>query len=59
MTRQKLIQQLASIHGVIGETDLMNALQSCGHVSDCAITIDDVPDSDLIRALNKAMEGGK
>lgn len=51
--RLQIITELITRAGVRSENELMDYLQDNGQVSDEAITINDVPDSDLIRAFNQ------
>lgn len=50
MTREKLVSALQAKYQAPSMVRLMNALQDGGLVSDCAVTLDDVPSCDLIRA---------
>lgn len=52
MTREKIHQHLRSVWGVTNNTELMNHLQNAGIISDNCVGIEDVPDSDLMRAYN-------
>lgn len=56
MSRERLLANLRSVHGVRNDRELMNVLQDCGHVSDEAVEISDVADGDLVRAWNKCVE---
>lgn len=50
MTREELIKQLMIEFNKETHIELMNVLQDEGLVSDEAVTIDDVPTSDLQKA---------
>jgi hypothetical protein len=51
MTRRDLIAELAGKLHASEPCALMDALQNEGLVSDCAVSIEDVPTSDLERAV--------
>lgn len=60
MTRERLISALRSVHGVTNDNALMDILQlQLGLVSDCAVTIDDVCNRDLLRAYNRCVQGAQ
>jgi hypothetical protein len=50
--REKIYRHLRSVWGVETNTKLMNHLQDAGLVSDNCASIDEVADSDLMRAYN-------
>ena len=53
MTREAVCKLLRIATETKTNNLLLNELQNIGAVSDNAVTIDDVADSDLMRALNK------
>ena len=48
-----IMNRLAALLGTFNRTDLMNQLQDMGLVSDNAVTLEDVPDSDAMKAFVK------
>lgn len=56
--RATLLTDLRRETGCKDDIALMNWLQNRGLVSDCAVTVDDVPVSDLNRALRCIQRGG-
>lgn len=60
MNREELIKRIKKHYWFIEDEtniELMNVLQDDGLVSDCAVTIDDVPDIDLVNAYEKINQG--
>jgi hypothetical protein len=54
--RGAFIMRLKSVHGVITDKELLDLLQGNGAVSDNAVTLDDVPEPDLVRPYNATFE---
>lgn len=51
--RMTILADLRRITGCKTHVDLMNFIQDRGLVSDLCVTVEDVPDSDLMSALVK------
>lgn len=59
MNREELIKRIKKHYWFIEDetnVELMNVLQDDGLVSDEAVTIDDVPDIDLVNAYHRLSE---
>lgn len=56
MSRELIYQRLRRRWGATNNTELTNHLQNAGQVSDECETIDQVADSDLMRAYNRSRE---
>jgi len=56
--RELITVRLHKIHGTKTANDLMNTLQNKGQVSDLAVTLEQVPTLDLLRAWNSAVREG-
>lgn len=54
-----MIMRLKSVNGVMTDNELMDILQGNGAVSDCAVTLADVPEADFVRPYNATFEGWK
>jgi len=53
--RPELIDELHFLYGSTSANDLMNILTDLAQISDLAVDLSDVPDSDLMRARNRAL----
>ena len=56
MSREKISREMRVRLGLPTDFDLMNELHLQGLVSDNALNITDVPDSDLVRAFNRIVK---
>lgn len=51
MTREIISKRLRQRYGVSSDSQVMDELQDRGLVSDCAVTLEDVADRDLLQVV--------